>query len=69
MIDSVEMIRFFTEFTLRQEPRPFASLRVTGGEGFRMTKRVSWRVLGQPLLCHSEPCPETSSGSNDFRVS
>ena len=44
MEHSVEMIRFFTEFipsvpsgqALSQEPRLFASLRVTG-EGFKMT--------------------------------
>jgi hypothetical protein len=29
--------RFFTEFTLSRKPRPFALLRVTHGEGFRMT--------------------------------
>jgi hypothetical protein len=50
MVDSVEIIRFFTEFMLRQKPRPFveftlsqrlrsfASLRMTG-EGLRVTKR------------------------------
>jgi hypothetical protein len=35
-------MRFFTEFTLSQKARPFASLRVTHGEGFRMTKSVFW---------------------------
>ena len=29
MVDSVEMIRFFTEFILSQKSRPFVSLRVT----------------------------------------
>ncbi len=29
MIDSVEMIRFFTEFILSQKSRPFTSFRVT----------------------------------------
>ena len=35
-------MRSFTEFTLSQKARPFpfASLRVTDGEGFRMTLRV-----------------------------
>ena len=40
MIDSVEVIRFFTEPALSQESRffPFAPLRVRmTGEGFRMT--------------------------------
>jgi hypothetical protein len=31
--------RSFTEFTLGPRSRPFVSLRVTNGEGFRMTKR------------------------------
>jgi hypothetical protein len=35
-------MRSFTEFTLSQKARPFASLRVTHGEGFRMTKSVFW---------------------------
>jgi hypothetical protein len=30
-------LRFFTEPALRRKARPFVSLRVTGGEGFRMT--------------------------------
>jgi hypothetical protein len=34
-----ELMRSFTEFTLRQKGRPFVSLRVTDGEGFRMTLR------------------------------
>jgi len=46
MIDSFEMIRFFTEPALSQESRFFASLRMTG-EGFRMTNMVF------PLLWHS----------------
>ena len=33
-------MRSFTEFTLSQKGRPFVSLRVTDGEGFRMTLRV-----------------------------
>jgi len=33
-------MRFFTEFTLSQKARPFASLRVTHGEVFRMTNMV-----------------------------
>jgi hypothetical protein len=32
--------RFFTEFILSLKIRPFVSLRVTGGEGFRMTGEV-----------------------------
>jgi len=39
----------FTEFTLSQKARPFASLRVTHGEGFRMTNTPI------PLLRHSLP--------------
>jgi hypothetical protein len=35
-----ELMRSFTEFTLSQKGRPFVSLRVTDGEGFRMTLRV-----------------------------
>jgi hypothetical protein len=38
----VDSMRSFTEFTLSQKARPFASLRVTHGEGFRMTKSVFW---------------------------
>ena len=30
-------LRFFTEFILSLKIRPFVSLRVTEGEGFRMT--------------------------------
>ena len=33
----IEMMRFFTEFTLSHEIRLFASLRVTVTEGLRMT--------------------------------
>jgi len=35
-------MRSFTEFTLSQKGRPFVSLRVTDGEGFRMTLRVTF---------------------------
>jgi hypothetical protein len=33
-------MRSFTEFTLSPKSRPFVSLRVTNGEGFRRTLRV-----------------------------
>ena len=56
MIDSVEMIRFFTEFTLSRKPRPFASLRVTHGEGFRMTEtRIVGGVLKKCWILIYEP--------------
>jgi hypothetical protein len=40
----VDSMRSFMEFTMSQKARPFpfASLRVTHGEGFRMTKSVFW---------------------------
>ena len=49
MIDSVEIIRFFTEFTLSGKERLLASLRVTVSEGFRMTN------IPIPTLRHSLP--------------
>jgi hypothetical protein len=51
--------RFFTEFTLSRKPRPFALLRVTHGEGFRMTTKclIFQVALGR---CHPE-CNEGSS--------
>jgi hypothetical protein len=41
--------RFFTEFILSLKIRPFVSLRVTGGKGFRMTN------IAFPSLRHSLP--------------
>jgi hypothetical protein len=45
---------FFTEFTLSQKARPFASLRVTQGEGLRMTRdegfRMTFVILSLNLL-------------------
>jgi len=40
-----EPMRSFTEFILSVRSRPFASLRVTNGEGFRMTLRVRFFAL------------------------
>jgi len=47
-------MRFFTEFTLSLKIRPFVSLRVTGGEGFRMTDE-EFRVTSMafPSLRHT----------------
>ena len=47
MIDSVEMIRFFTEFILSQILQSLLSFRLTASEGFRMTNILI------PLLQHS----------------
>ena len=47
MIDSVEMIRFFAEFTLSEILQSLLSFRMTAGEGFRMTHILI------PLLRHS----------------
>ncbi len=46
-----ELMRSFTEFTLRQKGRPFVSLRVTDGEGFRMTLRVRFFAFAQNDNC------------------
>jgi hypothetical protein len=48
--------RFFTEFTLSLKIRPFVSLRVTGGEGFRMTgEGFRMTSMAFPSLQHSLP--------------
>jgi hypothetical protein len=38
-------MRSFTEFTLSPKSSPFVSLRVTDGEGFRMTLRARFFAL------------------------
>jgi hypothetical protein len=50
-IQLADLTRFFTEFTLSLRSRPFVSLRMTKGEGFRMTKRgipvISTQLSGE----------------------
>jgi hypothetical protein len=40
-----EYIRFFAEFILSPQERFFAALRMTGGEGLRMTNRFDGGVF------------------------
>jgi len=65
------------EFTLSQKARPFASLRVTHGEGFRMTNIISLIVTQSlvggdkgegefSLLVHPHPHPPPSEGEGMF---
>jgi hypothetical protein len=59
--------RFFTEFTLSRKPRPFASLRVTHDEGFRMTtERLILQVgIGRCYPeCNEGSSPRTTLHSN-----
>ena len=62
MIDPVEMIRFFTEFTLSEDLQSLLSFRMTASEGFRMTNILI------PLLRHSLSTEKDRGGGDSSSI-